>query len=300
MRPIGPRLVRAYRKLLWRAVGGGPGRGSRILTVPTENGLLSFSTGDVHNARALYVQREWEMDLITRSVEYLRSHGHVGKPGANVLIDVGANIGMICIAMLRRDYFREAIAIEPDADNFALLTRNIEQNGLQGRIRACRCALTDRSGEVELEIAGENFGDHRVRAARSLGPALMHEEGRATVRVMARTLDDLLATEVSVEPARVGLIWVDIQGFEGYLFRGARATLAGGAPVLSEFWPYGIRRSGMDRDEYASVVTSLFERIVLVDAATGSFEERDSAAIAGLFDTHLRPEEQLEIIFLRR
>lgn len=300
MRRIGRRLARIYRKMAWGLVRGGPGRASRILTVPTENGLLSFSNMDAHNARALYVQRSWEMDLITGSMDYLRREGHVGKPGANVLVDVGANIGMICIAMLRRDYFREAIAVEPDGNNFALLTRNIEQNGLQGRIRAFRCAVTDRTGEVELEIAGENFGDHRVRAARSIGPPLMQEEARATVRVPARTLDDLLVHEASIDPGRVGLVWVDIQGFEGYLFRGARATLAGGAPVLSEFWPYGIRRSGIDRDEYASIVTSLFGRIVIVDAATGSFVVRDAAAIAELFDAYGRPEQQLEIIFLRR
>lgn len=293
------RVGRAYRKLQWLRVRGGPGRTPRILTAPTANGLLSFSNMDLHNARALYVHRAWEIDLITRSFEYLKREGHVGKPGADVLIDVGGNVGMICIAMVKRDYFREAVAIEPDETNFALLTRNIEQNGLRGRIRAFRCAMSDRSGDVELEIAKENFGDHRVRAAHSLERALMSEEGRATVRVPARTLDDLMA-EASLDPARVGLVWADIQGFEGYLFRGASATLAHGAPVLSEFWPYGILRSGMDRDTFASIVRSLFPRIVIVDAATDRFEERDSADITHLFDTHRRPEQQLEIIFLRR
>lgn len=293
------RVGRAYRKLQWPWVRGGPGRTPRILTAPTANGLLSFSNMDLHNARALYVHRAWEIDLITRSFEYLKREGHVGEPGADVLIDVGANIGMICIAMVMRDYFREAVAIEPDENNFALLTHNIEQNDLQGRIRAFRYATSDRSGDVELEIAKENFGDHRVRAAHSLERALMSEEGRATVRVPARTLDDLIA-EASLDPSRVGLVWADIQGFEGYLLRGASATLAHGAPVLSEFWPYGILRSGMDRDAFTSVVRSLFPRIVIVDAATDRFEERDSADIAPMFDTHRRPEQQLEIIFLRR
>jgi hypothetical protein len=149
--------------------------------------------------------------------------------------------------------------------------------------------MSDRSGDVELEIAKENFGDHRVRAAHSLERALMSEEGRATVRVPARTLDDLMA-EVPLDPARVGLVWADIQGFEGYLLRGASVTLAQGAPVLSEFWPYGILRSGMDRDSFTSIVRSLFPRIVIVDAATDRFEEQDSADIAALFDTHRRPE----------
>ncbi len=300
MPPIGQRIRRAYRKMRWEMVRGGPGRTPRILTVPTANGLLSFSNMDLHNARALYVQRAWELDLITRSVDYLRREGHVGRSGADILLDVGANIGMICIAMLKRDYFREAIAIEPNPQNFALLTWNIEQNGFQDRIRAFPYAMSDASGEVEMEISEENFGDHRVRAERTLGPALMKEEGRHTARVSARTLDDLLAVEAAVDPGRIGLIWADIQGFEGHFFRGARQTLSHGAPVLSEFWPYGIRRAGLDRDRYAAIVRSLFARIVIVDAASGRFEVRDTGAVADLFDANSEPHQQLEIIFLSR
>ncbi|MGH7680508.1 MAG: FkbM family methyltransferase [Candidatus Eiseniibacteriota bacterium] len=293
------RVGRVIRKIQWEWVRGGPGRTPRILTVPTANGLLSFSNMDLHNARTLYVQREWESHLIARSLDYLKREGHIGRPGADLLIDVGANVGMICIAMVLRGFFREAIAIEPDETNFALLKRNIEQNGLASRIRAFRCAISDQSGDVELEIAKENFGDHRVRGAHSLERALMSEEARATVRVPARTLDDLLAKDASVDPARVGLVWADIQGFEGYMLRGAAATLSHGAPVLSEVWPYGILRSGMDRDTYTSVARSLFKRIVIVDAAANRFEARDAADLPALFDTHRRPEAQLEILFLR-
>jgi hypothetical protein len=71
-------------------------------------------------------------------------------------------------------------------------------------------------------------------------------------------------------------------------------------PVLSEFWPYGILRSGHDRAEYADIIHSLFSRIVIVDAATARFESRPAATIEELFETHPRPEQYLEIIFLSR
>lgn len=298
MTPIGQRIGRAYRKLRWSRLRGGPGRTPRILTVPTANGLLSFSNMDVHNARTLYVHRAWEPELITSSMEYLKREGFVGKPGADVLVDVGANIGMICIGMLRQGHFREAIAVEPNPQNFTLLTRNIEQNGLQGRIRAFPYAIADASGEVEMELSEENFGDHRVRATRSIGPALMREEGRRTARVAARTLDETITREAALDPSRIGLVWADIQGFEGQLIRGARTVFAAGAPLLSEFWPYGIQRAGIGRDEYASIVRSSFARIVIVNAASGTFEMREAAAIGDLFEAYPRPEHQLEIIFL--
>ena len=300
MASIGERLSRAHRKLRWEWVRGGPGRTPRILTVPTANGLLSFSNMDLHNAKALFIHRAWEIDLITRSMEYLRREGLVGKPGKDVLVDVGANLGMICIAMLKRGYFREAIAIEPDPRNFALLKRNIEQNGLEGRIRALPFAVSDESADVEFELSEVNFGDHRVRGARTSALSEMGEEGRAVVTVPARRLDDLLRGEAGLDAGTIGLVWVDIQGHEGRLFRGSRETLSHGMPLISEFWPYGIRRSGLERDAYAEVVRSLFERFVIVDAATGKTEPREAGAIAELFDAHPRPEQNLELIFLPR
>jgi FkbM family methyltransferase len=294
------RVRRAYRKLRWEMVRGGPGRTQRILTAPTANGVLSFNNMDLHNAKTLYVYRAWEIDLLTQSIDYLRRERLIGKPGQDVMVDVGANIGMICIAMLKRGYFREAIAIEPDPRNFALLQRNIEQNGLEGRIRALPFAVSDDSRDVELELSETNFGDHRVRAARASAPPQMGEDGRTIVSVPARRLDDLLQKEAGVEPARIGLVWLDIQGHEGQLFRGARETLSHGMPLISEFWPYGIRRSGLERDAYAEIVRSLFARFVILDAATGRTEARDADSIAELFDAYPRPEQNLELIFLPR
>jgi len=300
MASIGQRVGRAYRKLRWEVVRGGPGRTPRLLTVPTANGVLTFSNMDLHSAKGLYVQRAWELDLITRSMEFLRREGHVGRPGVDMLVDVGANIGMICIGMLKHGHFREGVAIEPNPENFALLEHNIAQNEMSDRLRAYRYAASDASGEVEMEISEENFGDHRVRTAQSLGSALMSEEGRRTVRVPARPLDEILRESASVDSKRIGLIWIDIQGYEGHLFRGARDTLGHGMPVLSEFWPYGILRSGLDRVEYAEIIRSLFSRIVIVDAAAGRFEERPASTIEDLFVSYPRPEQNLEIIFLPR
>ena len=165
MTGLSHRLGRAARKLAWQALRGGPGRRPRILTVPTANGLLSFSNMDVLNAKGLFVQREWEIDLIRRSVAYLESEGYGRPSGADVLVDAGANIGMICIAMLREGHFREALAFEPYPDHVALLARNIEQNGMKERIRPYPCALSDAAGEAQIELSEINAGDHSARSA---------------------------------------------------------------------------------------------------------------------------------------
>ncbi len=300
MASLGFRLRRALRKLQWERVRGGPGRPPRILTVRTENGLLSFSNMDRIIAKVLYVHRAWEVDLMERAVSYLRREGYLAAPGRDFMIDAGANIGMVSIGMLRRGYFRSALAIEPGPENFALLERNIAQNGLTDSIRAVACAVSDASGDVNMELSEDNFGDHRVRAAAAHRAGRLDEERRATIRVPARTLDDIVDEEPRVDPQRIGLVWADVQGHEGHLLLGARKTLAGGAPVLTEFWPYGIERSGFERDRYLDLVRTLFDRVMLVDASANRFDTLSTAALAAHFDARTDPHRFWEILLLPR
>jgi len=253
---------------------------------------------DLHNAATLYIQRAWEIGLIRRSMEFLQKVGF-REPGRDLAIDAGANIGMICIALLRMGHFRDAIAVEPDPENFDLLTRNIAQNGMAHRIRPIACALSDRPGTVEMELSPHNFGDHRVRAVSS-APSLMDERGRATVPVPARPLDEIVRDLTASERGRIGLLWVDVQGHDGRLFHGARETLSLGVPVVNELWPYGILRSGMSRDDYLDVLRSCFARVLVAEDLSADFLDRDPAALASLFDANSKPDRALAMIGIPR
>jgi FkbM family methyltransferase len=292
-------IAREIRRLRWKMVRGGPHRRPRVLTVSTPNGRLSFSNMDFTVARTLYVRRAWEFDLITRSMAYLRDRGYLPDGAGDVMLDVGANVGMICIAMLKHGYFRRALAFEPSADNFAFLERNIRQNGMTGAIEPHCCALSDTTGELPMELSEDNFGDHRLRvsSAHNALPGLQGEERRRTVRVPVRRLDDVLAEPAPVAVERIGLIWIDIQGHEGQFFEGARRTLAHGIPVVSEFWPYGIRRAGLDRQTFTAIASSLFTHLVHVHAKTLRFEQRPIGAVADLFTAYPGVDDGQEIIF---
>jgi FkbM family methyltransferase len=60
---------------------------------------------------------------------------------ANVIIDIGANIGAFSIFAASLAPAVTVYAYEPEPENFALLQTNIERNGLAGRIRARREAV---------------------------------------------------------------------------------------------------------------------------------------------------------------
>ena len=127
-------------------------------------------------------------------------------------------------------------------------------------------------------------------------PAFFKEGRRKTVTVPLRTLDSVVKEEgITIGPR--SLIFVDIQGHEGRLFRGGRETFQCGAPVVSEFWPYGIRRSGMDWHEYYDTVKDLF---------AGYYGSGDDghrfypiSELRRLYERHDDPRSFTDVLFLR-
>ncbi len=116
------RQVRAIR---WRQLQRGA---PRLLTVATANGRLTVNTGYRLMAQRLYVGREYESYLIDDAIRELRRRGMAPPDG--MALDIGANIGVIGIALVLRGYAARVIAVEPETANFELLLRNVRQNGL--------------------------------------------------------------------------------------------------------------------------------------------------------------------------
>ena len=279
------------RKLRWQMLYA---RKRRDVTVDTWNGRLTFDSRDKLIGKYLYVQRAYERRYIERALAVLERDGWLTRGGT--LLDVGANIGMICIALLRHGWCARAIAFEPAPANLRLLEHNIAQNGLADRIVRQPLALSSGDGEMELELSDYNSGDNRLRAPNGASAGAWHEDRRVTVRVPVRRLDDVLA-EHPAGASDVRLIWLDIQGHEGQFFEGARDTIGRGIPVVSEFWPYGILRSGMTRTAYLRTVCDLFTHVYVL--AGERIERTPVASIDALFDTCAAPKGMREVVFVR-
>lgn len=125
------------------------------------------------------------------------------------------------------------VAIEPDRENLAILTRNAAMSGGQGIIEIVDAALSDGEGHAQIFLSPDNLGDHRLFDGG---------EARAQAPVRATTLDGVMTGRLQ-SPAIVKL---DTQGAEAKILRGARRTLSV-RPILSiEFWPYGLDQNGDD------------------------------------------------------
>ena len=182
----------------------------------------------------LYVHGEVEFAKVEVALSLLK------RNCASTFVDVGANIGHLSIPGLRRGYFETAIAIEPDPINFALCTVNSELNGVSERVTLLHAAAGDGSATpLPLALAGVEFGDHRVAVTDEL------RTQRRVIDVPACTLDEVTK---DVEPEEA-LIWIDVQGYEVLVLRGAARLLAAKAPLCMEFWPEGITQSGGSLNE---------------------------------------------------
>jgi FkbM family methyltransferase len=256
------------------------------LTIKTRQGLFCIRlNGRDHISERLFTQRNFELEWIESSLAFLRSIDKHPPRGQGAVLDVGANIGVISIGMLKLGEIDKAIAIEPDPDNFALLTKNIELNGLGARMAALNFAAAAATSELEFELSEGNFGDNRVRTARSgtdNRKELFSESTRRTITVPGASIDEL-GTRANEETwDNISLVWIDIQGYEGQAFQGAARLLSRGVPVVMEFWPYGILRTGMTKEEFCGIAATFWRRYWRREGE--AFVEFPTSALGALFD----------------
>jgi len=129
------------------------------------------------------------------------------RPPATIL-DLGANIGFTSLFFARK-YSHAALAcVEPVDTNVHLLTRNLESNGIDATVFNAAVGITD--GFLEMNLAAHDYG-HKV-AGIEYGKAIT---GRL-IKVESFSIPTLMHR---LNWPRIGLLKIDIEGYEGVLLR---------------------------------------------------------------------------------
>jgi FkbM family methyltransferase len=217
----------------------------RTVTVQTRQGRLTVYTRDDVIARLLFMERQFQQDTADHALAFLRGQGLMPPRGRGTVLDVGANLGVISIGMLVNGDIDAAIGVEPDPDNYALLERNIAQNRCGDRYTPIRVAVSDRAGDLELALSRHNLGDHRIQR-----PGAAQAGEGEVIAVPACTIDEIVGRLPTAAADAISLVWIDVQGHEGHVFAGGAELFSRDIPVLSEVWPYGILRSGMELEHF--------------------------------------------------
>lgn len=170
-------------------------------------------------------------------------------------IDVGANIGYYSvIAGQCVGETGTVISYEPNADNFALLNKNIAANQLKN-IQSFPYALSDKDGEGKLYLSTDNFGDHRIYQS---------PEDREHQSIQLINGGQHLSTLCE----RVDFIKIDTQGAEFFVLNGLMDVVRRNKEhlrMIIEVCPYGIRKSGSHGLELLQLLDSTGMQYHIID-----------------------------------
>jgi FkbM family methyltransferase len=196
--------------------------------------IFILNSSDKGIGRELFINNIFDFDKLT-----LASKISGYNTDNCTLIDIGANLGSICIPAVKRNYFTKAIAIEPDPLNFKLLKLNIILNDLEKKIIPINTALGSNDNEnINFELSEDNFGDHRIIKQNKDQKDLYSESLRKNIIIKSTTLDKV----IEINQIEELFIFMDVQGFEGHILNGSLNLIKRKPKLLLEFWPYGMLR----------------------------------------------------------
>ncbi len=186
-----------------------------IETAQCRYGVMSFFTNDTTVSRSLKEYGEWAQ----AEIEFLRALIDRGA----VVVDVGAFIGTHTLAFAdKAGADGKVYAYEPQPAFFALLKKNVEQNG-RANVALIHAGVSDHPGEILLGeadgAASGNFGGTRLEI-RPTASGAGHGQ-----RIRIGTIDQLGL-------ANCDLLKIDAENMELEVLRGALQTIRQTRPVI--------------------------------------------------------------------
>jgi FkbM family methyltransferase len=152
------------------------------------------------------LMRGYEVSELGRYIEAF------DKGGEAVFVDVGANLGMYSLLAAKAGF--RTIVVEPEPGHSAFLLRNAHLF-----TQVCPVALADMEGEAQFFVASET----------NLGASSMVSTAGASIYSHATmvkvTTFSSLAGQLAVDPARIRLVKIDVEGAEAAAVRGMKDFL---------------------------------------------------------------------------
>lgn len=175
----------------------------------------------------------------------------------DVVLDIGANLGYYTVlAAKQAGEAGKVFAFEPDPNNFALLEKNVKANNCRNVILE-RKAVSNTTGKLKLHLSEENKGDHRI---------FQSGDSRKVIEIEAVSLDDYFKDYAG----KIDFIKMDIQGAEGLALQGMGSLLQKNSrlEMVTEFWPKGLKASGVEPEDYLNILTQQGFRLYEINEET--------------------------------
>ena len=162
-------------------------------------------------------------------------------PDHGVVLDIGANLGVMTVHLSRHVRRGEVVAFEPVPSNVAILRRFVARYRL-ANVRVEECALGDREGSVQMVLPVER-GARRHGLSHVVHETITERNEGQHFSVPMRRLDDFASLWSGDSKPPVTGIKMDVENFERFVIEGAMETLRVHRPLLYiELWPNENRR----------------------------------------------------------
>lgn len=179
-----------------------------------------------------------------------------------VFIDIGAHIGTYALTCAPNTQHTWAFECSPK--NFCYLAANVALHELTDKISPIPFALGNKPGNMKYYIRSKDGGGNGIKV-------LSDQDSKcASVDVHVRTLD-------SFDIQNVGMIKIDVEGFEKEVLEGAVETLkkSGYPPIVFESWGDWKEREGVParqiRHELFTYLAGLGYQIHEIDGVRDMF-----------------------------
>lgn len=178
----------------------------------------------------------YERDL-TRELTRLGRNG-------GLLIDVGANMGYFSLVWAAQKASNKVIAVEASQRNIERLSKNVRDNGLEGRISIVGAAAGETAGRCEFDPGPpDQSGWGRIR----------HESTINSSEVDVVTLDSLC------QGRRVDVLKIDVEGADTLVLYGCKDLLAQNriGVIYYEQNMHGMKQLGVKRGDAEAYLRSM-------------------------------------------
>ena len=176
----------------------------------------------------------------------------------NIVVDVGANIGLHTLNMARIvGSTGQVFAFEPDPSNFEILKKNVKINNYKNIILEQK-AVGDKHGRTTL-YQSDHPGKHRIFPQT--------EQAKSQVQVELTNLDNYFDSDMI---DKINFIKIDVEGLEFSVLKGMKNILKNSKKIkiLFEFMPENTMEVGFTPIELLNYLTSNDFKLYCMDNKT--------------------------------